>query len=515
MRIACCQLIQSLSSGSLDVYLDSEEGRKDAEEALVFLERILGCGKEHMYGPASAAYGSLCNEVIAKDVDWHVKVTKRIVKGISSGKVFEHQRGFALAAGVCGVSGEVAAVLCNEVSSNRDVEVRRNSATSLGIMPESVLRQRTVQILRALVGGMQDYATDDRGDIGSWVREESMKSSVKIVQAIFVGTSKLYMVQNSDEEAAMLRILSAIVEQCCSKIDRTRGIAGSALRSVCEAFVCDSGNERLMKLCDNVLDCMKYRCSAGEGDTMNFSDSVSAFGAMQNLMTVPELSDAVMSGFISSIGGTGHQAKAAVHALVSYVQNLKPDAKERCLSKVVGVIEVRHERLALPALNVLDILLQHEVLEDLDRNKLRQAAVIVKTSWRKRLRDVKRTSAAVSVLGALASHSVQNSSFDFREGTLGRECLEALVIVLGGPIPRLRRITAESLYMVLLEFDLDRSDGDAIWNALCGKVRDTLNVLADTEWEQKDILGARERRNSICNLLNIRIPTALRAEKPS
>lgn len=57
-----------------------------------------------------------------------------------------------------------------------------------------------MEVLEALLEGMQDYTSDSRGDVGAWVREAAMLGlKVQISCLIFYTTSK------------MLFILSAVI----------------------------------------------------------------------------------------------------------------------------------------------------------------------------------------------------------------------------------------------------------------------------------------------------------------
>lgn len=519
MRMACCHLIESLATKASGLYLESDTGREDAEQALEFLERILGCGEEHMYAAASSAYASICEHVIANDVSWHIKVTKRILNGISEGSFFEKQRGFSLAAGACGdssMSGEVLAVLSQEITKNVDVEVRRNSATSLAALPKRVLREQVDDVLQSLVSGMADYATDDRGDVGSWVREASMISACKVIGIVFgedLQNDKLPLDTASTKKLLMC-VLHGIMRQCCSRIDRTRGVAGAALKSFCEFFTADCRDISLEMLCRDISYCFGFISNdQSSADTVSpeviFIKSESVFPALEMALGISEISDAVLLGLVWAVGGTGHQSKMARKAVVQYFGSIKEESMKMAeLQKVVQVIVDRDELLTIPAMQVIECLAKGGVFDNVDSRKLKDVAWIVRGSWRQRLRDVKRTCTAVHVLCELASLSSCDESFDFQGGSLGCECLEALAIVLGGPIPRLRRITADGIYMVLLEFDIDGFDSEDNCESskIIEKVQASLKILSETRWEILSLSAAREQRNQLCRILEIRAP---------
>ena len=56
------------------------------------------------------------------------------------------------------------------------------AVTTLGIEKISVDRLKAV--IETLYKGLEDYALDRRGDVGSWVREEAMKALTIMVQLL-------------------------------------------------------------------------------------------------------------------------------------------------------------------------------------------------------------------------------------------------------------------------------------------------------------------------------------------
>lgn len=525
IRIACCHLLRNLATHASELYKESSSGREDAEYGLDFLERILGCGKEGMYAEAASAYSAICGSVISHDKDWHIKVTRRILKGMSQG-LFERQRGFALAAGVCGfsdVSSAIVDVLSRELSRSKDVEVRRNCGLSLGRLPQKVLVERVVDILDALCTGMNDYTTDERGDIGSWVREASMISASKLVECIYDGlpeTEYAKFVGETDE--VLFRVLKCVLQQCCSRIDRTRVVAGKTLSTFCKVLT-KSEPVPFSSFCRRVAIAFRIQTDADDNESadvdlksVNFAETESVFPCVRKALEVEEVADALLAGLVFCGGGAGLQSKFALEAAVEYFQDLKDDKlKRKQLQAISEVISSGPARLTIPAYMVLETLAKRGALDNVDSSEMIMVARTVRRSWRHKLKDVRRTGAAVSVLGELAALSTCGFRFEYGKGTIGRECLEALVVVLGGPIPRLRRITAECIYMILIEFAGDENDtvtADAIKAGFArATVREGIQVLLDTEWEKLKTLDARARRNLVCTLLGISAPVVVRA----
>lgn len=91
-----------------------------------------------------------------------------------------------------------------------DAEVRANAAASLGAAGKYVCNERLEQVTNDLVKGLNDYAVDDRGDVGSWVRLASMRALGDIATTRAVS------------EVALESICVGISTQLVERIDAVR-----------------------------------------------------------------------------------------------------------------------------------------------------------------------------------------------------------------------------------------------------------------------------------------------------
>lgn len=510
------------------MYAHSTDGQRDAEHALKFLECIYGSGKENMYRKATTAYEAICNDVIANNSGWHVKITRRILRGLSEEKSPIQKRGFALAAGVCGdseITSEVVDVLCREVSTNADVETRRNLAISLSKIPRRDSLASFIKIMEALTRGMRDYTRDERGDIGSWVREASMTSAGCILELLLDEVVSSSDAQRRNEvDEAILSSFQGVMEQCCCRIDRTREVAGSCLQKFCKTLISHKGNMKTAKLSQRVAGCFGISLREGDIDGDNqkvtFGDAESTFSAVLDALQIEGVSDVLLVGLVSASGAAGSQAKAAMNALVKYFRNENAlETKREKYLMVVQLIENGEERLIIPTFSALEALFAKQALGDVEKPELIHLARVIRASWRKKLRMIRRTVGAVQLLGELAGTSLVGNCFDFRKGSVGRECLEALMVVLGGSIPRLRRITADCIYMILIQYAVeDQREFDeeecSYVQCECPLILEALNVLTETEWVYLSTADARKQRNLLCKLLQISGPLLVKSALP-
>ena len=119
-----------------------------------------------------------------------------------------------------------------------DAENRKQAVKSLTQVVSSlgfknIKKEILKQIFDTLYKSVQDYALDRRGDVGSWVREESMRSLTKLVQ--LMAKSKDFYVEVLDvlgpEPQFYERFICAMLQQLVEKIDRVRAEAGKCLQT--------------------------------------------------------------------------------------------------------------------------------------------------------------------------------------------------------------------------------------------------------------------------------------------
>lgn len=518
LRIACCVLIRSLATKVPKVYLDHEGGRDDAEHSLEILDRMLGSGIEELYVEASSTYKLVSLNVLATDAIWHRQITERILAGLTDSPLPELQRGFALAAGVCGeseASNQVTNLLCDLIASHMDVEVRCNAAKSLSSVPPSSLYTNVIPVLKALSSGTRDYTTDERGDIGSLVREASMNSFASVIAQLRENKTQISHVDSEVLHDLLLTLLRDTVYECCGRIDRTRVVAGKSLKVVCKVFFEDESAEfkRVRTLSKDLSDAFRFHFAASRGSTtkieeeVDFSKSENVFPAMRRALNISEIRPAVMRGFIHTGGGTRSQMKAPCNSLENYFNGiLCSDTKAKEIEEgILKPIRDQDQKLLTPALSVLSILTRRGVLRDLTIDKIVGIVRTVRGCWRGRTKEVKLVITALRALDDLACLSIDKTGrYIFGKGSIASECVEAMSVILGGTIPRLRRVAAESMYIALALCDIDGYDGGCDPGIL-----EAIHILLRFAWESVSVVDARSKRNEVCRLLKIQIPVVI------
>jgi hypothetical protein len=99
----------------------------------------------------------------------------------------------------------------------------------------AITKQLFQSVLFGLLKNLEDYSTDQRGDVGSWVREESMKALGLVVPIV---TQLERPNLNGGEEVVYIsmetqaQIIGKILKQASERIDRTRLCAGQSLEII-------------------------------------------------------------------------------------------------------------------------------------------------------------------------------------------------------------------------------------------------------------------------------------------
>lgn len=82
-----------------------------------------------------------------------------------------------------------------------------------------------IRIFAALSRGLDDYTTDQRGDVGSWVRMAVIRGSTSLVRSILAEPEPQKWLNVQTYHG----ILSKVVKLAAERIDGVRKVAGEAL----------------------------------------------------------------------------------------------------------------------------------------------------------------------------------------------------------------------------------------------------------------------------------------------
>jgi hypothetical protein len=122
------------------------------------------------------------------------------------------------------------------VDPQADVETRRYALRSLGniaIQPIHLPAERLNEVLEAAINALSDYSTDQRGDIGSWIRITGLSV---LGQVLSVSTTYSEVSQTIKDSA-----IGGIIKQSVEKLEPCRAQAHRTMVQLRQSGVVWSG----------------------------------------------------------------------------------------------------------------------------------------------------------------------------------------------------------------------------------------------------------------------------------
>uniref|UniRef100_A0A0D9XLC9 Uncharacterized protein n=1 Tax=Leersia perrieri TaxID=77586 RepID=A0A0D9XLC9_9ORYZ len=353
--------------------------------------------------------------------------------------------------------------------------------------------------MQALFRALDDYAVDNRGDVGSWVREAAMDAlerctfilckrdsiAVRITQVAKheselsdMDTSAVNIRQQLIDSSIAQDLVAGIAKQAVEKMDKIREIAVKTLKRILynqEQYVPSIPyRELLEQIIPNTAD-------------LEWAVPTVSYPRFVKLLQVSCYSKPVLSGLVISTGGLQESLrKASISALVDYLQdsgiNTNAEAKNReyVLScDLLWVIEryQKCDRVITPTLKTVETLLSKKVFLGEGHGEFYSGLIKSLGPELKGSKDFAKLSAGLSILGYISSQLDASSSKAFSQ----------LLTFLGHRYPKIRKAAADQVYLVLLQ-------NDSLISA--ENMDKAQEVLAETCWEG-DVEEARRKRSEL------------------
>lgn len=350
------------------------------------------------------------------------------------------------------------------------------------IAPPPVRKSDTERIMNTLFDSTKDYTIDNRGDIGSIVREEAMLALEQMT----------LLLSNQDNgvlwsEYWSSRVFRILIQQSLEKIDRTRSCAGEIMVRLLRS---DSPKVEYVPCRSMLLDALGH-----DMDVIDWLAPSDTFPRMIQMLSIDTYRLPGILGIVVSVGGlTESLVRHSAASLLDFVAGLDVTGLVEILDGFLKVFAeyARNDRVIMPLLKSIDLLFSNgcfdELLEDYNGPGvvlLNQLMDLTKAEINK-CGDIKLLSCATDVLCCLlrAGPDVQ------------RRGLGSLLLLLAHRWPRVRRFTAEKMYLALLAAE------KAVSEEVISEVEE---ILTNTLWDDK-IETAREQRNRISDLVGIPRP---------
>ncbi|PYH44553.1 tubulin-specific chaperone D [Aspergillus saccharolyticus JOP 1030-1] len=301
------------------------------------------------------------------------------------------------------------------------IEKRVSAVKSLtsGVLPHIEI---TDSLVNHLVGLLNDYTTDRRGDVGSLVRLEAIQAA-----RIVLGGQK------HDQQPRLRDMIGCLCRLAAEKLDKVR----------ISAWLCLQSHWETAPDFPPLLN--KY-------DHFSHVSTEEYFSQLLLLQDIPWLRTPLLQGLATSaVAGSEGLVRATRAALVRsvYLQQEQQQQQKHILAIIVdlsGILSanIQDDRYAIPVLEFLAFLLDGFHIRTTEDNEevLARLFVLVQKAHFKTT-NMARLEAAVKVYAPLSRTSGAGDSV----GQLRREVLKKMTGLLLHPFPRIRSAVAEYLYM--------------------------------------------------------------------
>jgi hypothetical protein len=501
MREAVCFLVSAMARTAVPL----------PAEVQAQIHKALGVNLQHpnwvIQRAAAEAFGNFSREYCGEG-QGSVDVVLQCLEQLHGGSIMA-RRGFALALGplpahllskhwrqVLGSLGAASRLIGDE--ERDDAEARVNAVSSLssvsqelgrpgGCAAEELLQELDSCVLPCMVDALEDYTIDNRGDVGSWVREEAMRGLAAccgLRHELRVGAAPSGEGEREAEGGASLdtKIVRAVAKQAFEKIDRVRAGAGACLCSLLHPQVLVPGAAFLGALVEHVAPAVSEA---------NWAAASTSFPQLAPLIELEPFTEELLEGLVISAGGLNEAlGQTATDALLGLLEEARREGRQEVtLNRIlVALRSIFHRRqgqgrVTLPLLRTANALFDRGNVAAAGGAAAFAATEELLECVRQEVRgckDIPRLQAAGSLLCHLSVLGEPTRSGAFK----------AILSLLGNRYPRVRKHVAEQFYLRLLSLE----DEDECGGYDEEELEMAMEVVADTKWDgpsQEDIRAAR------------------------
>ncbi|KAM7261245.1 hypothetical protein ACFE04_026720 [Oxalis oulophora] len=338
------------------------------------------------------------------------------------------------------------------------------------------------EVMASLFRALEDYSVDNRGDVGSWVREAAMdgleKCSYILCKRDNVKCSTSHNTLFDRDLATSL--VGGVIKQAVEKMDKLREAAAKVL-------------QRLLYNKEIFIPFIPYREKLEEivpSEDVKWEVLTNSYPCFVQLLQYSCYSKHLLSGLVTSTGGLQESLrKASISALLEYLEMDENDptqgkSRKRMLSDgILWLLQqyTRCDRIIVPTLKTVEILFSKKILLlNMEAYSPIFCACVLDflEVELKASKDFTKLYAGIAILGYIASVSDPVNHRSFRK----------LVIFLGHRYPKIRKASAEQVYLVLLQ------NGSLIPE---DKLEKALEIISETCWEG-DIENSKQQRLELC-----------------
>lgn len=397
-----------------------------------------------------------------------------------------------------------SACMIENKPEDRDAEARVNAVKGLILVLKTLTQERDCssiccgedgmslyhliknEVMLSLFKALDDYSVDNRGDVGSWIREAAMEGLETCTYILCIKDSKgkSHGVESVSERPnndvadnnqvvsffdanLATNVIGGIAKQAVEKMDKIREAAAKVLqrilynKAIFIPFI--PYRENLEEIVPNETD-LKWGVP-----TFSYQHFV-------QLLRFSCYSRSVLSGLVISIGGLQDSLrKASISALLKYLQPVETEesndrrSREHMLSAdMLWVLQQykKCDRVIVPTLKTIEILFSKKIFLDMeDQTPVFCASVLDSLAVElKGSKDFAKLYSGIAILGYIASLLE----------TINARAFTHLLTLLGHRYPKIRKASAEQVYIVLLQ------NGNLVPE---DKMEKALEIISETCWD--------------------------------
>eukprot|EP01119_Soliformovum_irregulare_P014237 TRINITY_DN3884_c2_g1_i1.p1 TRINITY_DN3884_c2_g1~~TRINITY_DN3884_c2_g1_i1.p1 ORF type:complete len:1072 (-),score=395.86 TRINITY_DN3884_c2_g1_i1:58-3273(-) len=377
---------------------------------------------------------------------------------------------------------------------HRDAEARRNAIIGLSQLTKTVKigenglnLELSKKILNGMLESMRDFSVDNRGDVGSWVREASMKAIVPLVQQLVQVGGEFW----TEEDCTS--VIQGLLQQSMEKIDRIREISGKSLHDL---LYSDPEIPKIPHRAE--LEKIFPRDSTGP-----WSNSNAMFPQLIQLIHLKEFREPILLGLVPSLGGVTSSLvlDSTDNVLSEFLETADIKMRHVIAGKLVEIYAKFHtlDRVTVPMLKVFSHLLSHGIFDQLQFPEYEWSMELLNAVKEhiKGTKDIVKIMSSIYVFCWLLL---------FQEPTRTAS-LKTLLSFLGNRYPKVRKLTAEEFYARIL------TDGELI--NVNGKIKvdndAVISILSEHVWDAEMHPGLKEAREKLYKLFQVEMPKLIKA----
>ncbi|CCM03543.1 uncharacterized protein FIBRA_05677 [Fibroporia radiculosa] len=281
------------------------------------------------------------------------------------------------------------AVRCLLYSVNRSmtpikvtVETRRNAYTSMSLILANIATRLTYhlvpgmvcEIIDALQAGLTDYTSDERGDVGSWVRIACVKGLTSLAETLFSHAGNLPNLADYFPASKYHDAVGGILKQGMERLDNVRREAGDCFLRLLLLPLPLTPDAEAWQICGDTL--MK-QLFLSDNETIGWNDGDRFFPRAVRVLGIEKYREAVLAGLVLSASTKTDSTQRPVSAgLIAYTRTL-PVAAEGTAYDLCGLARdllaqakrnLGANSVVVPVLQTYNLLLEADVFEPLATN---------------------------------------------------------------------------------------------------------------------------------------------------